>query len=473
MVPGNPLLAVVLEELGWSLTRLAAETNAVMGAGYVSRSTVSEWVNRGRVPHEPMPTVVAHLLSDALDEPVSLDKLWQGRARSASLWVPSDDGLDLTWNLDGTVAVLHDWLTHGGGLMDLDRRTFLAISGAALTGPAWDYVDTAAGRDALARLGAGGGEGVAITPGMVDVIDATVANLRALDDQEGGDGDNLRFVHRHFRTVAGYLKSGNFSEPQVGVRLLASWAQLAQLAGWMAHDAEEHGLAQRYYRTGLHAAHTARDRDVGAYILGSMSYHAIARGRLRDAIELANAAAEAAQRASPAVRALTASRYAYAQAAIGNLRAFREGTDEARGLLDRPGALERRPSWLYWFDSLDVITGQSLIAAAYASSRNPRPLLEEAETLLNPWLDSGAERTEPREVLFHGSWLARSFVRRGELDRALDTGRRTLRNTRSVRSRSSMFLLRQLDEDLAGQRGVRYSAEVAAFRDELRAAFAA
>src|SRR5207248_469209 len=44
-------------------------------------------------------------------------------------------------------------------------------------------------------------------------------------------------------------------------------SDLTQLAGWMAFDAGQHGLAQRYFFTGLRAAHDAGYRAMEAHIL--------------------------------------------------------------------------------------------------------------------------------------------------------------------------------------------------------------
>jgi len=67
------------------------------------------------VPRHPLPTVVAHVISDALDREVSVEQLWSGRARRAELWIPADVGLRLPWSAEGTVRVLDDWLRHTGG----------------------------------------------------------------------------------------------------------------------------------------------------------------------------------------------------------------------------------------------------------------------------------------------------------------------------------------------------------------------
>jgi hypothetical protein len=167
--------------------------------------------------------------------------------------------------------------------------------------------------------------------------------------------------------------------------------QLSQVAGWLAHDAGKYGLSQRYFTSGLHAAHTAGDRSVGVYLLASMSSTAVYRGRLadgidlgraaRDAVELANAAHEAARSTPVAVRALAAERFAQAQAAAGNTRGFHAAADEARALLDTPGALEGRPSYLTWY-GLGVLEGelaQGALTLAGVTSRDSCRLIDGAE----------------------------------------------------------------------------------------------
>lgn len=138
---GNVVLGTLLGEVGWSPSQLAGAVNGLLGSGSVARGTVSDWLNRDRLPRGPLPTVVAHLISDVLDREVSVAWLWSGRAQPAEFWVPADHGLRLPWSAAGTVEVLDDWLRHTGGSIGMDRRVFLAVSGASLTGPAWGYVD--------------------------------------------------------------------------------------------------------------------------------------------------------------------------------------------------------------------------------------------------------------------------------------------------------------------------------------------
>ncbi len=299
------MLATSLAELDWSPARLAEAVNGLLGPGYVARSTVSEWLHQDRVPRGPLPTVVAHLISDALDREISVERLWSGRARRTEFWLPADSGLDLPWTAAGTVEVLDDWLRHTGGSIGLDRRIFLAVSGATLTAPAWGYVDHLATRAGSLAALTDARRSITVTAAMVDAVAATTAGIRNLGNGEGGNDDNLRFVHHHLIWVAKLLRQARFAKGVVADRLLAEWAQLAQLAAWMAADAGNHGLSQRYFTSGLHAAHTAGDRSVGAYLLAVMSQTRVHQGRLddgvdlgraaRDAVELANAAHEAAK----------------------------------------------------------------------------------------------------------------------------------------------------------------------------------
>lgn len=455
----------------------------MLGDGYAGRTTASDWVRGGRVPHHPLPTVIAHVVSDALGSEITVPELWQGRARTSELWVPASAGLDLPWTASGTVNFLEDWLRHAGGAIGMDRRKFLAVSGAALTAPAWAYIDAAAGgRASLAALAASR-KSVTVTSAMVDAIAAATAGLRNLGDVEGADDDNLRFVHHHFTYVARLLREARFASAKVADQLLAEWAELAQLAGWMAHDAGGHGLSQRYFRSGLSAAHTTGDRSVGTYLLACMSSCAVHAGRLddgielgraaRDAVQLANAAYEVGKAAPAAVRALAASRYALAQAAVGDARGYLAAADDARTLLDAPGALDHRPDYLSWFgpEALASQLAQGALTLVSVTGRDRDGFLGGAEEVLGA---SGASAaTSGRNAVFHAAWLARAQLAAGDLDRAAHAGRTALRRHVGVRSRRCGLILHRLTDDLAALPAHRQPPPLRELTDQLRAARAA
>ncbi len=478
----NEVLGTLLAELGWSPNQLAGAVNGLLGPSSVARSTVSDWLNQDRLPREPLPTVVAHLISDALDREVSVTQLWSGRTQPAEFWVPADHGLQLPWTAAGTVKILDDWLRHTGGSIGMDRRIFLAVSGATLTAPAWGYVDHLGIRgDSFAAL-ADQRRSITVTSAMVDAVAAGTAGIRNLGDGEGGNNDNLRFLHHHLLWVTKLLRQGRFTSSAVADRLLTEWAQLAQLGAWMAHDAGQHGLSQRYFTSGLHAAHTAGDRTVGTYLLAFASQRRVSQGRLndgvdlgraaRDAVELANAAYEVAKSAPAALRALAASGLAKAQAAVGNAHGFHAAADEARALLDTPGALDARPPYLTWLGSaeLEGQLAQGMLTLAEVSSRDSRRLLEAADAVLSRTTTDPA--STPRNAVFHAALLSRAHVAADDLDRAVPAAQTALRRLPTVRSRRCALILRRLEDDLAALPPVRRPAAVRSLHNQLRATHA-
>jgi hypothetical protein len=279
------------------------------------------------------------------------------------------------------------------------------------------------------------------------------------------------------------LRQARFSSSTVADRLLAEWAQLAQLAAWMADDAGQHGLSQRYFTSGLHAAHTAGDRSVGAYLLAVMSQTAVHRGRLgdgidlgraaRDAVELANAAHEAAKSSPAVVRAVVASAFAQAQAAVGNARGFQSSAEEARALLDTPGALDNLPPYLAWFwpANLDSCLAQGALTLAGVTSRDCRALLDGADAVLGRTATDPAGT--PRNAVFHVAWLSRAHLAVGDLDRAVPAAQVALRRLPTVRSRRCELVLHQLEANLAALSPTHRPASVRSLQDQLRAIRAA
>ncbi|MGH3697781.1 MAG: hypothetical protein ACRDRX_28015 [Pseudonocardiaceae bacterium] len=480
---GNAVLGALLGELAWSPRSLAEAVNGLLGSGHVARSTVSDWLHHDRLPRGPLPTVVAHVISDSLGREVSLDELWSGRAAPAELWVPADAGVDLPWTPAGTVSMLDDWLAYPGGPIGMDRRCFLAVSGATLTAPAWAYADQLATRGGSFAALVDGGRTMTVTSTLVDSIAVTNAGMSALGDTEGGYEDTLRYVHHQLTYIARLLRQARFATTGVADRLLAEWARLSQLAGWLARDAGNFGLSQRYFTSGLHAAHTSGDRSVGVFLLGSMSSCAVYRGRLadgvdlgravRDAVELANAAHEAARSTPAPVRALAADRFALAQAAAGNTRGFHAAADEARALLDTPGALDSLPPWLTFYGpgALEENLAQGALTLAAVTSRDSRRLLDGAEMILGRTATDAT--TNPRNAVYHAAWLARAHVAAGDLDRAAPAGLTALRRLPTVRYRCWPLELRRLETDLAALPPTHRPAALRSLRDQLRATRAA
>jgi hypothetical protein len=470
---GNVALAEILDRVGWSRSRLAKEVNQQMGVRYIARSTVSEWVNCSRVPRQPLPTVIAYVLSQACGTAVAVSDLWAG-VSAASDWLAADDGMRVPWNLAGTKTLLDRWT--GGAMFD-DRRSFMAISGAALTAPAWQYIEhinDAPKLDGFDQVLGDRYSGTKVTPASMRYFNSLIGAFRQMDDLEGGSKENLKKIGYTIGQVADYLKTGTFTEHGLSRQLVGVLAQASQIGGWMAYDAERHGLAQRYFRTGLHAAHSVGDRNLGAHILACMSHQAVDRNQPREAVDLAHAAVKAAQTTHPLVRAVVMARVAHAHAAAGDLYHFRSAMDQSRNFYEHAQGLGDGPDYLYWFDAsmVDVVQGHPLLRLILSTPHRAKSQLDEAERLLAIDTPQNYD-TRPRDVHIDGAWLAWMHVKYGDLHKGLSIAETTLNYQNSVSSSRARTVLRNLDNDLMNFRRGRNLQKVHALREKLQSALAA
>ncbi|RKN38210.1 hypothetical protein [Streptomyces hoynatensis] len=73
----------------------------------------------------------------------------------------------------------------------------------------------------------------------------------------------------------------------------------------------------------------------------------------------------------------------------------------------------------------------------------------DAQETRPPWLGVSAEHTQDRDALLHGTWLARSYLLRDNLDQTVATTNSLLAYAATVRSRHTRDILHTLDTDLA------------------------
>ena len=107
------------------------------------------------------------------------------------------------------------------------------------------------------------------------------------------------------------------------------------------------GLAQRYYFTGLRAAHDVGYRSMAAHILADLSFLAASAGDAVDGLTLGDAALRTAIGSPASVRASVMSRLAFAYAAAGDTdRCERSWAESAECLAQRQP--DRDPEWLYY-----------------------------------------------------------------------------------------------------------------------------
>ncbi len=315
-----------------------------------------------------------------------------------------DPVLIAPWNHRGTVEAVV--VLSGGGWVK--RRTFLALTGPALTAPAhqWLVHEPEPLMSGLA--------GHQISAGLVDRLPAMIAELRGMDDLAGG-GDVLSLAQYHFSWVAGLLNQASYNDA-TGHKLHIALAELGQFTGWVCYDAGQHGLAQRYYIAALRAAHVVDDRPLGAHILGSMASQAAHQERPAEAVTLIDTALAGTRGLqTPTLLAELDIRKAYAFAALNDASACTTAISRARTHVEQD-ATDDDPPYLYWVrQEITACAGKCLLRLGHA---------DQAATLINQGIalfGAPFDRDRQYYMTYHAEALARPGKQR-DLDAAAGKG---------------------------------------------------
>jgi hypothetical protein len=223
----NHALAHHLKLAGWRSPQLAIAINALLGSGYTSRSTVSEWVHAGRVPRAPLPAVIAMLLSEATGNQVTVDDLWSGTPVAPTWTFSADDGIEqLSQHFDPISAVAQDWIRHYDRHAACDRRRFIPVPRSSLPVTDSGSEHFPAQSDEL----------------PLEVITRAVAiQLAHLPESPAA----LRFAHRQVIALAETL-----IDASGGKSIAAALAIAVLAAGELAEAVGKTGLSQRYHVSG-------------------------------------------------------------------------------------------------------------------------------------------------------------------------------------------------------------------------------
>lgn len=437
----NTALEAILAEAGWTPRALARAINAAFGPGTVAETAPYYWLSAGSLPRGSVPTMAAAVLSQVLGRMVAATSIWPGYSGpSDALVLLADEGLDGPWTAGAGTKTAIAWLTSG----ELDRRTILTVAGAPLLRALWGWLATESQLPAAAT-------GLASSHPLIDHVEASIPLLQRLDDAHGG-ASHLAYVHMQLASVAQVLRDGRQARP-IKARLLAAVGEMGQLAGWMAHDSQRHGLAQRHWFTALRAAHRIGDRPLAAHILADIAVQT-SRTDSEQAIVIAEAATRVAERSPATVRASVASRQAYCYAAAGRRAEFGHAYASARTLLDRRNdAVE--PAFMYYLTDahLDCQAGYAMVAMGRRQlrlgDRGGRTILVDGHELLRRGAyDAANDSPSARRALYEGAWLALGHVALGDMEQAFMLADRAASRLSEVRSPRSSALLAQTATDL-------------------------
>ncbi len=433
----NLRLRSLLDEAAMSnkgLARRVVDLAAVQGLTGVrcDHTSVLRWL-AGEQPRPPVPELIAMVLGNALGRKISETEVGMTPGN-----LPGDLGLQLPTGWTDTVATSTAlWRA------DVQRRRFLvnavftsaALAASAFTSPSAD-APAASGMRKVGRAD-------------IEAIRELTHSYREMDNRLGGGKLRSTIVSYLDDQVARLLTTGSYRE-ETGRQLAAACGELSQLAGWVAYDSDEHGLAQRYLTQALAYARHADDPALAAEILAAQAHQALYLARPDEAIDLARAAQAAAVRhGSATLLTECLVMEAHGHAAHNDAHACGAVLARAEQTFDR-AAREDDPTWLSYFD-------EAYLAARMAQCFRDLGEASHAARYARRSLDMDGRYVRGRA--FNLSLLATAYAIQDEPEQASAIGRQALDLTVRLSSARSVRYVR----DVA--RRLRPRADVPAVRD--------
>jgi hypothetical protein len=436
----NERLQALIQEAGCSNAGLARRVN-MCGAEHgldlrYDKTSVARWL-RGQQPRGRAPGIVAEALGRKLNRTVSIEEIGMASGRGLATGV----GLQFAPTVLGAIEqVCELWRS------DVGRRDFLtgsAVAASALVEPSRDWLITRPDQG-VAR---NGGPRVGLSD--VEAVKATTQALTDLDHRFGSGHVRPVVVH-YLNSVVSGLLAGSYRE-SVGRELFSAVARLTELAGYMAIDTGQPGLAQRYYIQALRLAQAAGDRAYGGYILAaSMSHLAASLGNPREIAQLARAAQEGARgQVTPTVEAMFYAAEARGHALLGDARTFATVAGHALEAMGRSDP-DEDPPWIAHFDHAYLADE---LAHCHRDLGQAEPAARRAEEAL-----AAHPVTRTRRRAIDLLLLADAQVQQRELDAACHSGGEAvglLAGLRSDRGAEYLDDFRQRLQPFAGESVVR------------------
>ena len=421
----NLRLRALLDEAGMSnkgLARRVVDLARSRGVAHVrcDHTSVLRWL-AGEQPRPPVPELVAVVLGDALGRRVAETEF--GMTPSD---LPADLGLQLPVAWTETVEISTAlWRA------DVQRRRFLVsavFTSAALPASALRWL-TSPSADAPSGSGPR-----RVGRADIDAIRDLTRSYREMDNRLGGGklrGVIVSYLDDH---VSRLLTTGSYAE-DTGRQLAAACGELSQLAGWVAYDSDEHGVAQRYLTQALAYARHADDPALAAEILAAQAHQALYLSRPDEAVDLARAAqAAAARHRSATLLTECLVMEAHGHAARNDARACGMALASAERTFDR-AAHNDDPAWLAYFD-------EAYLAARMAQCFRDLGEAGHAARYARRSLDMDGRYVRGRA--FNLSLLATAHAAQDEPEQACAIGRQALDLTVRLTSARSVRYLHDL-----------------------------
>ena len=327
----NHLLAGWLAEAGMTKSALAEAIRTVSSqvtgrAMTVSLRTIERWINEGDRPRDPLPQILAAVISDVVGVELSSGHLgWPASGNQIGDTGTETDRPRPIDRQEESPVIRRELL-----------RILIAAPGAAVTDDARRVLDQA--RSLMDTTLSGS----ASTTGA---IGAWEAQAWAFGAGYGGKPpmDRLRQVVAEFLEVQTVL-----DRPLTGsqrTRLIDVAGRLAGLTAVILHDLGEHHQAVAWFRTGTNAARKAGDNTLTAWLLARSAMIDVNYGSPKDAIGKTREAQAALGDSANSPAALAAAVQARGFALMGRSDAAHEALNRADDLFERLSDADRAETW--------------------------------------------------------------------------------------------------------------------------------
>lgn len=400
-------------------------------------TAVNRWIKRGERPRSPVPSLIAHVLSEKLGRTVTPDEF--DLPDTATLAARS---LEYLADPLATVELVAEL-----GRADMRRREIIKapFALAALAAPSRNWL--------LATLDELTDQNGARKVGMsqIDGIRQMFKLFQEMDVTHGGGqarGALTEYLNDYVLPLA---KRGGHPE-KVQKALYEVAAEHTYLVGWMADDDNQHGLGQRYFIQALRLAEAAGNASLGGYGLASMSDQANLLGHPREALLLARSGQRGLTAPNcPAGLAELYIREARAHASLGDSAAAIRAVVSAERTFQRV-APENQPEW-HRFTDTTYLFGEA--ALCFRDLGQP----DQAERFAQESHQDATRQGRVRLLAFTHTALATAHLQRGDLEAAAARATHAADITASIHSTRARELVRDL------QRRLKPYATIPAVRD--------
>jgi transcriptional regulator with XRE-family HTH domain len=264
-----------------------------------------------------------------------------------------------------------------------------------------------------------------------------IREIVALDNRFGG-ADLVQLSRRFFRTLHQQLGTGTY-DLKLERDLQSAAAELAEVVGWLAYDAEAHDLVRQMNQESLYFARLGGDKTIELLTLQNSSMHAASQGRPKEALQIARSVLEGDYRLSPRLKALFLTRKARALA--------QGGDDSALCLLPEirflylEGVSDQDPAWAWWIDERELAWHEAMVQRDLGMPERAIAQFERSVMATPP--------TEIRSQYLHCAYLLQGQVDNAIWDDAEQSIRQLLPLSAEVASTRTVILLRKVVSQVA------------------------